>query len=398
LARPPHIGGGLVAIGDEDVYVFRPTTQGDYSSGTILLLLKSPTIDLPSSGDIRGISLVEHDTFVGDVTLLAGTFLLTDRDAPNPEDIFLFTPDDVGTTTTGTLSTLIDGSDINIGEDVRGIELVEETLTIGETTLQSGTILVTLRVNDDSVGDNNIVANREDIFYLDVTATGSGTTAATATLFMDGSEVGLDNNKQAEDIRALSLAHINTNSTIGLPGGAINYIENDTATLIDAAATAIDPDSPDLDTGTLTIDFTAGGTANDRLAIRNEGTGAGQIGVSGSDVSYEGTTIGTFTGGTDGSTPLVITFNASSDIIAIQALMRNITYQNVSEDPNESARTVRFVLTDGDEGISNAATKTINVSAVNDAPVLSDANADFRPGYRCRHWYAWYCGHRYRRH
>ena len=48
--------------------------------------------------------------------------------------------------------------------------------------------------------------------------------------------------------------------------------------------------------------------------------------------------------------------------------MRNITYENVSENPDTSARTVRFVLTDGDAGTSNAETETINVSAVNDDP------------------------------
>lgn len=158
---------------------------------------------------------------------------------------------------------------------------------------------------------------------------------------------------------------------ITLPGGALSYTENAPATVIDTTATVTDSNSADFDTGTLTVDFTANGTANDRLAIRNEGTGAGQIGVSGSNVTYEGTTIGTFAGGTDGSTPLVITFNASCTPTAAQTLMRNITFENVSDDPSETARTVRFVLTDGDGGTSSAATQTVNVSRVNDHPTGS---------------------------
>ncbi len=74
--------------------------------------------------------------------------------------------------------------------------------------------------------------------------------------------------------------------TIGLPGAAVDYTEGDGATVIDSTATASDADSADLDTGTLAVDLTAGGTVNDRLAIRNEGTGNGQIGVGGSDVTY----------------------------------------------------------------------------------------------------------------
>jgi len=161
----------------------------------------------------------------------------------------------------------------------------------------------------------------------------------------------------------------NHSPAIALPGGAITYTENDPATVIDSLATATDADLTDFDTGTLTVDLSAGGTDDDRLAIRNQGTGAGQIGVSGSNVTYAGTTIGSFAGGTDGSTPLVVTFNANADADAVQALMRNITFANVSENPVTAARTVRMVLTDGDGGVSNSETETINLAAVNDAPV-----------------------------
>ena len=94
-------------------------------------------------------------------------------------------------------------------------------------------------------------------------------------------------------------------------------------------------------------------SAEDRLEIRNEGTGAGQIGVSGANVTFGGTTIGTFTGGT-GTTPLVVTLNASATPAAAQALVRNVTYRNVSENPSTATRTARFVLTDGDGGTSAA--------------------------------------------
>ena len=53
--------------------------------------------------------------------------------------------------------------------------------------------------------------------------------------------------------------------------GATSLQEGGAPTVIDAAATVSDPDSADFDNGRLTIDFT-GGTASDRLAIRNQGT------------------------------------------------------------------------------------------------------------------------------
>ncbi|MBK9947787.1 MAG: cadherin repeat domain-containing protein [Nitrospira sp.] len=49
--------------------------------------------------------------------------------------------------------------------------------------------------------------------------------------------------------------------------------------------------------------------------------------------------------------------------------MRNITYQNTDTDaPTTGARTVRFVLTDGDGGTSPNYDTAVTVSAVNDAP------------------------------
>lgn len=58
-----------------------------------------------------------------------------------------------------------------------------------------------------------------------------------------------------------------------------------------------DSDSANFDTGTLTISIPSGNVpTEDVLSIRNQGTGAGQIGVSGSNVTYGGVVIGTYTG------------------------------------------------------------------------------------------------------
>jgi hypothetical protein len=90
--------------------------------------------------------------------------------------------------------------------------------------------------------------------------------------------------------------------------------------------------------------------------------------MSGSTVTYQGVTIGTVTGGSSGSN-LVITLNSSATPTAVTALVRNITYQNTDTNaPTTGARTVRFVLTDGDGGTSPNYDTTVTVSGVNDAP------------------------------
>ena len=191
---------GLVLAGKEDVVVFRPFTPGDYRAGFTFMLLNN------FAGHAHAISLVETDTVVGDTTLLAGSFLFG-TSAGGKNDIQLFIPTDVGSTTNGTISTVIDGADIGIhnSNEIQGLDLIETDLIIGNVTLSSGTILVTLK-NDDDVGSNNLSTLAEDIFYLDVTSTdiGSGSSAATATLLLEGADVDLDSNDEA--IHGLSIA------------------------------------------------------------------------------------------------------------------------------------------------------------------------------------------------
>ena len=154
---------------------------------------------------------------------------------------------------------------------------------------------------------------------------------------------------------------------VTLPGGPVSYVGGTAPVLLSPTATVTDADSADFDTGTLTVSLTANGTDDDRLGIRNQGTGAGQIGVSGDTVSFGGTAIGTFSGGV-GTTPLVVTLNANATPAVTQALVRNLTFGDVAGSPVLGSRTIQAILTDGDGGTSAAATTTVNVEAGDQPP------------------------------
>ena len=176
----------------------------------------------------------------------------------------------------------------------------------------------------------------------------------------------------APNTLTLNVTAVNDAPTISsLTGDTQNYTEGAGAVIIEQGydSWVQDVDSANFDTGTLTISIPSGGdSAEDVLSIRHQGTAGGQIGVSGSNVTYQGTTIGTFTGGTSGS-PLVVTFNSNATVTAVDALVLNVTYRNTDTDsPTTGARTVRFALTDGDGGTSSNYDTTVTVSAVNDAP------------------------------
>ncbi|WP_199247280.1 DUF4347 domain-containing protein [[Phormidium] sp. ETS-05] len=158
---------------------------------------------------------------------------------------------------------------------------------------------------------------------------------------------------------------------ISISSGNLNYTENDGFALLNTSATATDPDLTNFNGSTLTVNFTNGATTDDILMIRNEGTGAGEISIAASAINYSGLPIGTFTGGTPGN-PLLINFNSNSaDDAAVAALMQNILYGNISDNPSPGTRTVQFQLTDALGAASIPASKTIDLTAVNDAPIIT---------------------------
>ena len=162
----------------------------------------------------------------------------------------------------------------------------------------------------------------------------------------------------------------NTPPSVSLSASPLTYVENSPNTIVDNAATVIDPDSADFAGGILAIEITANTSASDRLAIRNQGVAAGQIGTNGSSVTFAGVPFGTFSGGLSGADALTVNLSSAASISAVQALLRNISFGNISDQPSTEPRTIRFTLSDGDGGTSLPVTKMVHVTAINDSPAL----------------------------
>ena len=176
------------AIADKDVGLFRPDTPGDYSAGTFSVLLDQPL------GSGSAVSLVETETVLPDITLAAGTFLLTDA-----KIVYRLIPTGTGDgIPPGTPTVLQNGPDVGLDKNLTAIDLVEDWLVVATTALPPGTLLISMD-GEDTVGSNNLSTTRRDVFALTLSATtaGSGTGAGTAEPFFVGTDVGLDSNEEA---------------------------------------------------------------------------------------------------------------------------------------------------------------------------------------------------------
>jgi hypothetical protein len=132
---------------------------------------------------------------------------------------------------------------------------------------------------------------------------------------------------------------------------AIAHYLDTVPSLLAPLATVTDTNSTNFATGTLTAEFASFGESTDRLAIRNQGSSAGQISISASNVSFAGTLIGSFVGG-NGLVPLVVSLNSNATVAAVQALIRNLTYHTTSTIPTTQRKGVLLTLNDG-TGLSN---------------------------------------------
>lgn len=143
--------------------------------------------------------------------------------------------------------------------------------------------------------------------------------------------------------------------------GAVTAPEQ-VATTIDAGITATDADNATLASGTVSI---SNGlvSAEDALSFTASAATYGNI-------------AGTYNAGTGVLT--LTSAGATATLAQWQAALRSVSYRNSSDAPTTTARTVSFVVNDGTQN-SNVATRTVNVQAVNDAPVNTVPGAQTTP-------------------
>uniref|UniRef100_A0A8J7CZN8 Putative Ig domain-containing protein n=1 Tax=Desmonostoc muscorum LEGE 12446 TaxID=1828758 RepID=A0A8J7CZN8_DESMC len=150
--------------------------------------------------------------------------------------------------------------------------------------------------------------------------------------------------------RNIDITAVNDAPVASATNSALAYSENAT-TVIDSGITLSDIDSTNLSSATVSI--TAGfASGQDTLAF------TAQNGITG---SYNSTTG-------------VLTLTGSSTVANYQTVLRSITYNNSSDNPTTTPRTVSFVVNDGTAN-STAVTRNINITAVNDAPVATATNS-----------------------
>jgi VCBS repeat-containing protein len=194
-----------------------------------------------------------------------------------------------------------------------------------------------------------------DTFTYTMTDGFGGTSSATVTVNIDG---------------------FGTGPELSLSSGATYYGVGDEAVGIDGQLDVTSIGGEFYDGAVATFEITQAGLASDTLAIRNEGTGTGQIGVSGSDISFGGTVVATFSGG-DNSTPLTITFNGEATDEAVDRVLRAVTFSNADPVVLGGQRDVTISFTDGNGIAADPVVKSLTLGQVYRRTVQQNVDAGY---------------------
>lgn len=122
-------------------------------------------------------------------------------------------------------------------------------------------------------------------------------------------------------------------------------------------------------TATATIPTTSGVTsdAQDRLTILSQAP----LTVTGSQVFYNGVSMGSFVGGQ--GAPLVVTLSAGVpvQVVAVSELLRHLQFSNPSANPSTLARVITVTVQNGAGQVSTVANKSLNLVPYNNPPVIT---------------------------
>jgi hypothetical protein len=237
---------------------------------------------------------------------------------------------------------------------------------LDDTNLESATVTIT---------------NLQDVGAV-VRAATTGGTAITAsytapTLTLSGSDT-LANYQQV----LRSVTYANSSQNPGAVARVISFLANDGTDPSNTVSTSVGVtpvnDAPVLTAGGGTPTFTEDGSPVavdpalgvadvDNVALASATVTITNLQDAGAEL-LAATTGGTAITAT--YTAPTLTLTGADTLANYQQVLRSVTYENTSDSPSTTARTVEFRVNDGIAN-SNIATTTLSLTAINDAPVLT---------------------------
>ena len=228
----------------------------------------------------------------------------------------------------------------------------------GITLVDSGGGIWTLQRGATAVADAVWTTILQGLQYNNTSDTPTGRTL-TVTAFDDYSLAVVPSMQATDTISVTAVNDAPVTDLNGAPAGTDNTADftEQTAVLIAPSATILDVDSANLTSLTATLTARPDGDAVESLALN----AAAAVVAAGLTVSYDAATG-------------VLSITGSASTATYQTILAGIQYNNSSDTPDTTPRTVTVAVNDGTDA-SASHDVTVNVAAVNDAPTATNLSA-----------------------
>lgn len=305
-----------------------------------------------------------------------GLFVYTPDQDFTGQDTFTFTASDGQTTSTSATVTITINA-VNDAPILAGIETTSLSYTENDSATAITSTITVSDVDDTNIESATIQITGNVLSFVDAGNITGSWVSGTGTLTLSGSDtkenyqaalrlvkynntsddpntgdrtvsftVNDGDDSSATVTRDISITPVNDAPVLAnIEGGALSYTENDSATSITSTITVSDGDDTNIESASIQI--TTGYVSTEDV------------------LSY--TDVSPITGSWNSSTG-ILTLTGSDALADYQTALRAVKYQNTSDNPDTTTRTVSFTVNDGDTN-SQAATRDISISAVNDAPI-----------------------------
>jgi hypothetical protein len=362
---------------DEDELGFEDQNgiTGSYDDETGILTLTGTASVADYEAAIRSVTYENSSEDPSDAPR-AVRFQLTDTNGanstPGARGIFVTPVNDapVATTTEGSGSYVGDDQPVTIDAELTAIDVDDDDLESARVQISSGFEPGDELGFDDQLGISGSYDSEAGVLTLSGTApVADYETALRSVTFghTEGNASGsrtiefVVNDGDLDSAPASKGIEVNDKPVVDTSDDALSYSEGAGAVAVDAELTVTDADSATLQGATVQISsgYSAG---EDQLVF------ADQLGI---------------TGVQDGETG-ALTLSGAASVADYETALRSITYENSSENPSTDTRTISFQVDDGgtSNNLSDAATRDIAVTPVNDAPVVttSDGSTSYMAG------------------
>ena len=184
--------GDALSFAADDIFLLKPTADGRYEANVtqLSMVLDFSTLNLSTAPTLGSFTLVENSFSLAGYELAAGEILFAEASSAQNNDVHVLHSADRDHETAS--SRLIDGQAIGWPTAIHGLDVIEQTITVGGQLLMQGTLVLAAPTSDTGTPMDMGAWSCADVVAFDISQTEmtGGTQSEDQLVLLDSSKMG----------------------------------------------------------------------------------------------------------------------------------------------------------------------------------------------------------------